>query len=176
MLRLSFVKSLFLIGLTSLVTACTNNEPVTNPVPVIAFKAINKFTLAANATKAKRDSVVIAVSFSDGDGDLGENPRDSTRLKNVFGNQSWGNYQIRAFQFMNGKFEEIIPPVAKKLFADLGNSTTLPLNGTLEFNQLFSYAGTYKLIPVKFQVRMRDRNLNESNTVETDTISLPVGL
>ncbi|AUD05178.1 hypothetical protein [Spirosoma pollinicola] len=176
MSRLLFVKLLILIGLTSSIIACSEKEPAANPVPVIAFKAINKVTLAANTTKAKRDSVVVAISFSDADGDLGEDPGDSTRLKRVFGNQTWGNYQIRAFQFVNNKFEEITPSVNKRLFVDLGGSTIVPQNGTLKYNQVFTYAGTYKLLPIKFQVRVRDRNLNESNVVETDTVSLPVSL
>lgn len=169
-----FVKSLILTGLMTTMVACSKEEPASDSAPVIAFKSVNKFTLGASATKAKRDSVMVTISFSDGNGDLGEDLRDTTRLKNVFGNQSWGNYEIRTFQFVNNKFDEFTTPSSAKLFVDLGGSTILPQAGTLDYKQLVEYTGTYKLIPVKFQIRMRDRNLNESNIVETDTLSIPI--
>ncbi|AKD54578.1 hypothetical protein SD10_06295 [Spirosoma radiotolerans] len=158
-----------------LMLSCSKDEPTANSLPIITFKAIQKMTLQASATKAKRDSVIVTISFTDGDGDLGEDTRDSTRLKTIFGNQPWGNYQIRTFQLVNNKFDEIIRPDNDRLFVDLGNSTILPQVGMLSYTQVFPYTGPYKLLPVKFQLRMRDRNLNESNVVETDTVRLPIG-
>lgn len=170
--------ALALIGLFGLACACSKHEPASNPTPVIAFQSLRKIALAANATKARRDSVIVSIKFSDGDGDLGENVRDSTRIKTVFGNQLWGNYQIRAFRLVNNDFEEITPSPAPKLFVSLGAptpSSVLPEIGTLDYSQLFLYSGAAELLPVKFQIQMRDRNLNESNVVETDTVRLPVG-
>ena len=175
MIQLSILKPVALLGLIGLVLACTKNEPATISMPVIAFKSIRKLTLAANPAKLKRDSVITTISFSDGDGDLGENLRDSARLKSVFDNQLWGNYQIRAFRLSGNTFEEIIPSPAPKLFVDLGapaKSSVLPEVGALDYSQVFPYGSTTKRVPVKFQIRMRDRNLNESNVVETDTVWL----
>ncbi|GAB3780573.1 hypothetical protein GCM10028818_33020 [Spirosoma horti] len=170
------MKPFLLIGLLGLLLACSKNEPTENPTPVITAKAIQKTTLQASAGQAKRDSVIVTISFSDGDGDLGENTQDSTRLKTVFGNQPWGNYQIRTFQLVNNTFEEINIPGNNKLFVNLGSGPARPQVGTIDYKQVFPYTGAYKLRPVKFQLRMRDRNLNESNVVETDTVSLPIRL
>lgn len=174
MTRFSIINSLILTGLLGLAFACSKDEPAVSAVPVIGFKSIKKVTLDPTATKAKRDSVVVTISLSDGDGDLGEDPRDSTRQKTIFANQLWGNYQIRAFRLVNNAFEEITQSPTPKLFVDLGRSSRAVL-GTLDYSQLFTYGSSAKRLPVKFQIRMRDRSLHESNVVETDTISLPVG-
>jgi hypothetical protein len=176
MAHLSILKSLLFISLVSLALACSKQEPTASPLPSITFKAIHKVTLATNATSARRDSVVVSISYTDGDGDLGEDPRDSARLKQVYSNQTWGNFQIRAFQLAGNRFEEITTLPATKLFVDLGSAPNRPQMGTLAYKQFFPYTGTYRLVPVKFQVRMCDRNLNESNIVETDTVSLPISL
>jgi hypothetical protein len=176
MTRFSIINSLILTGLLGLAFACSKDEPAASVVPIIGFKSIKKVTLDPTANKAKRDSVIVTISFSDGDGDLGEDPRDSTRRKTIFANQLWGNYQIRAFRLVNNAFEEIIQSPTPKLFVDLGrnSSAILPQLGVLDYSQLFTYASSAKRLPVKFQIRMRDRSLHESNVVETDTISLPV--
>ncbi len=47
------------------------------------------------------------------------------------------------------------------------------IEGTLDFAQLFQYGNTVKLFPTKFRIRIRDRALNVSNIIETDTLTLP---
>lgn len=168
-------KILFLTGIIASVLACSKDEPVVNATPVIQFKSITKFTREASGAQLRRDSVITTISFSDANGDLGEDGRDTTRIKQVFANQNWGNFEIRTLQFINGAFQEIVPPASTQLFVDLGNrNASKPISGTLDYSQKFAYQGNYKLVPVKFQIRLRDRNLNASNTVETDTISVPI--
>lgn len=178
MTRFAIINLLILTLVAGLAFACSKDEPTTSAVPVIGFRSIKKFTLDPTAVRVKRDSVVVRINFSDGDGDLGEDPSDSTRRKTIFANQLWGNYQIRAFRLVNNGFEEIIQSPTPKLFVDLGSTSSAisPQLGTLDYNQLFTYTSSAKWLPVKFQIRMRDRSLHESNVVETDTISLPVGL
>ena len=163
---------LLLIGIISLGSACSKNEPTVSSVPSITYKFITKYTLEATTTQNRRDSVVVSIGFRDGNGDLGENIRDTTRLKQTFSNQTWGNYQIRTFQFINGRFEEVVIPANAKLFFELGSSPNGVQEGSLDFRQKFVYRANAQLVPVKFQIRLRDRQLNESNMVETDTIRI----
>ena len=173
----SSLKPLILSGLIACSVACSNDEPPVNasPSPVITARSVTKIALASTRTQSRRDSVITTISFSDADGDLGEDTRDTTRLKQVFGNQPWGNYQIRTFKLVNSTFEEVSTVAGTKQFVFLGNKPSrLPQNGTLAYNKVFVYKGNDKLIPVKFQIRMRDRNLNVSNVIETDTIHVPL--
>lgn len=133
------------VGIIFVAAACSKNEPVYSSTPAIEFKSVVKYTLGADATQNRRDSVVVSVVFKDGDGDLGENVRDTTRLKQVFTNQTWGNYQIRTFQFINGRFEEILIAANAKLFFELANNQRGPLEGLLGFGQKFLYQSNAKL-------------------------------
>ncbi len=167
---------LLLCGLFFMAVACSKqDEPTLNTAPVIQYKAVTKRALAATAAQAKRDSVIITIGFTDADGDLGES--DTTRIKQLYASQTWGNYQLRTFQLVNNQFTEIPAGANSKLFFESLRSTNQPgaVNGTLDFSQRFLYQGNYKLVPVKFQVRIRDRNLNESNVIETDTVRVPIG-
>ena len=168
------LNSLTLVSVIGFAAACSKDEPTFSSTPAIEFNSIAKYTIRSNATQIQRDSVVIGITFKDGDGDLGEDTRDTTRLKQVFVNQTWGNYQIRTLQLVNGKFEEVPIPANAKLFFQLSTPPRGPLEGVLDFRQTFPYQGNAKLIPVKFQIRLRDRQLNESNLVETDTVRVPL--
>ena len=48
------------------------------------------------------------------------------------------------------------------------------IEGTLEFRQVFFYSRNAKITPIKFQIKIRDRSLLESNVVETDTVHVPI--
>ncbi len=163
-----------LLALMVCFASCSKDEPTFSSTPSIEFNSITKYIVGSNAAQTRRDSVVIAITFKDGDGDLGEDTRDTTRLKQIFTNQPWGNYQIRTFQLVNGKFEEVPIPANANLFFQQTSTKRGPIQGALDFRQTFSYQLNAKLIPVKFQIRLRDRQLNESNIVETDTIRVPI--
>ena len=106
-----------LASLTLLMTACWN-EPDFDDTPAISFKAIDKLTLPASEDRRtpKRDSVILTIGFQDGTGDLGENTQDSTRLKTVFGNQTWGNYEIKTYYLVGSTYQELPLAVNSKLF------------------------------------------------------------
>lgn len=166
--------ALTLVSVLFLASACSKNEPTFSSTPAITFRSLAKYAVGTSAGQAQRDSVVISITFKDGDGDLGEDLRDTTRLKQTFANQQWGNYQIRTLGLINGKFEEVPVAANAKLFFQLSTPQRGPLEGTLDFSQTFPYQSNAKLIPVKFQIRLRDRQLNESNLVETDTVRVPL--
>jgi len=116
---------------------------------------------------------VITVGYKDQDGNLGES--DASRIRQIFANQSWSNYRLESFQFINGAFSPLSTGTASKLpfFPSLGNQNK-PTEGLLSFSQVYPYTNGYRLVPIKFRVQIRDQNLNESNVIETDTIRLPI--
>ncbi|GAB4029342.1 hypothetical protein GCM10028809_19600 [Spirosoma gilvum] len=126
--------------------------------------------------QSKRDSVVITIGFKDGDGNLGNDiplPKaDSTRY---YSNGAWGNYEIKTFRLINKQYVEYKLGVLNFLvFPDLAkNKPKGAIEGSLDFNQTFQYGTQIYRYPTKFQIRIRDRDLNTSNVIETDTITLP---
>jgi hypothetical protein len=153
-------------------------EPNYSNTPEIQFRSIFKYTIEASrgVGKGKRDSVVTTVSFKDGDGNLGNSiplsREDSIKYKQ---NGGWGNYEIKTFRYINRQFVEFPSTENTTLyFPDLTkNKPKGAIEGTLDFNQTFQYGTIFQLYPVKFQIRIRDRDLNVSNVIETDTITIP---
>lgn len=168
---------LLALGIALTLSACFN-EPNYPDTPEISFVENPRYELQAGrgVGKGRRDSVVIRINFKDGDGNLGNNTPvtkgDSARYAS---NGGWGNYEIRTFRLVSRKYEEIILDVNKTLFfPDLTKGKPKgPITGTLDFNTTFQYGNSFRMYPVKFRVRIRDRNLNESNVIETDTLNLP---
>ncbi len=169
---------LFLVGLLFAVSACIS-EPDYSKTPAISFKGVVKYPIEAGkgVGQSKRDSVVITIGFQDGDGDMGETTTDTARIKQIFSNETWGNYELRTFELANGKFTELLlGGVNGKLFYPrlTKDGQKGAIEGTLDFSQKFFYQTGYRLAPVKFQIRVRDRALNVSNVIETDTIRVPL--
>ena len=71
-----FNKTLFIIGISSLFFSCKKESIVINTTPTIEFVSISP-TIANQYT----DSVSVAIKYTDGDGDLGEN---NASVKNCF--------------------------------------------------------------------------------------------
>ena len=169
---------LFALGVALSLSACFN-EPDFSDTPEISSPEISPYPLEAGrgVGKGKRDSVVISVFFKDGDGNLGNDipvaKDDSARYAS---NGGWGNYRIRTFRRLeSGRYEEVPATVDNfLLFPDLAKGKPKgPISGPLDFNTTFQYGTSFRMYPTKFRITIRDRNLNESNEVETDTISLP---
>ncbi|WP_345269572.1 hypothetical protein [Nibrella viscosa] len=169
--------SVFLLGLALLVSACFN-EPNYSDTPEISFKQVSKFTLAAGGGvgQARRDSVIVTIGFQDGAGDLGEDVRDTARINRTFRNETWGNYEITTFQLVNGRYEVLPLAVNNKLFFPrlTREGQRGAIEGTLDFSQIFAYQRDFRMVPVKFRIRIRDRGMRVSNYAETDTIQVPL--
>lgn len=166
-----------LAGLILVVSACVS-EPDYSKTPAISFKGLFAYQRAAGTGvgQSRRDSLVVIIGFQDGDGDLGENTSDTARIRQVFGKESWGNYELRTFEIVNGKPVELSLAGNKVLFFPrlTKDGQKGAIEGTLDFSQKFFYQTGYRLAPVKFQIRVRDRALNVSNMIETDTIRVPL--
>lgn len=165
------------MGLALTLTACFN-EPDYPDTPEIQFLGNNRFSLAAGqgVGRSKRDSIITTIFFKDGDGNLGNDvplPKaDSLRYAE---NGGWGNYRIRVFRLENRQYKEFPLPVNNfLLFPDLTKGKPKgAIEGRLEFSQIFQYGNSFQVYPIKFLIQIRDRSLNVSNEIETDTIHVP---
>lgn len=154
------------------------NEPNYSDTPAIEFRGISPYTLEAGkgVGKQKRDSVVITIGFKDGDGNIGDNiPLPKVDEDRYASNGGWGNYKITTFRLENNKYVELKQSENNALFVpDLTKGKPKgAIEGNLDFFQIFQYGNRFQRYPTKFQIQIRDRNLNVSNVIETDTISLP---
>ena len=162
----------------AVVMAACFNEPNYSDTPEIQLAGPpSRITLEAGIRvgESKRDSVITTIRYQDGTGDIGEDPRDTARIRKVFGKETWGNYEVRAFQFVDGKYS-LLPSSdnGKVYFPGPRRLQKGAIEGTIDFSQVFPYQRPFKLVPVKFQIRIRDRALNVSNVIETDTIVVPL--
>lgn len=177
LLRLA-VLSYGMILLVGFIASSCFIEPSYPNSPKITFKGFSRYGLEAGSSvgQPKRDSLVITIGFEDGDGDLGYNlPIDSSASARYKQAGGWGNYKIRIFRFENNKFTELSPGENGFLiFPPLSREGKKgPIEGNLELRQIYPYSTKYKNDPVKFRIQIRDRALNLSNEIETDTLIVP---
>ncbi len=163
----------FLLTITLLASATTGcfTPPDYSPVPEIAFNSMDKFEVIEPFSKAKQDSVIITIEFKDGDGDLGESPanRDDPRYG------EWGNYELKTLRRTTGnQYVEFPLPGNNKLFFPIlkPDGKKGPIEGRLDYSHYFPHSNNSRPTTVKFQIRVRDRALNVSNVIESDTISV----
>lgn len=171
---------LFLFGLTLLLSGCSP-EPDFSDTPRIEFLGLSPFKKLPSrggVGGGERDSVVITLRYEDGDGDLGVNsPRNKADSAIFFSTyKEWGNYQITALRLVNGKYEPLrLRENDNLIFPRLQREGARgAIEGTLDFRQVFYYSRNARITPVKFQIKIRDRQLRESNVVETDTVHVPL--
>ena len=156
--------------------ACVDKPkfPMTPSIEFRGFQHITSRVQDRLGNKRVRDSVVIAVNFRDGDGDLGITEAEFTgtngdaKLKGVF------NYDVRLLRKQGASYVEVLPQVTYSSFFPMLKSDGKrgPIEGTLNFSQTFYdfSNGKIRKDTLKFLIKIRDRALNESNTIETDTI------
>lgn len=153
-------------------------EPQYPNVPKIDFKGFSRYALATGTGvgQSKRDSLIITIGFKDGDGDLGNDlPIGSNDLTRYMQAGGWGNYKIRTFRLENNHYKEQTSGENNFLTFPRLESGDIkrPIEGNLEFKQVYTYGRLLKIYPTKYRIQIRDRMLNISNEIETDTIHLP---
>ena len=175
-----------IIGLLLLALAvCSCQKPVEYPIePKITYEG---FTYLINADSTFSGEGIIALSYTDGDGDLGLDDSD-TLSPFGFHDAHYYNMVIDYLKCVNGEFVKmpLLSPHVPSSPAD-----TLVLYDTVTFNARFkrlrdseepkAISGTmeYKLTvqnpfspndTVKFEIRIFDRALHESNVIQTEPI------
>ena len=162
--------SVFIIfGVMALLSGCYK-ETTFDVTPSIAFKELRKEIRIDAFTGSKKDSLILTIDFQDGDGDLGVNEKEkaAAEVKSDY------NYIIRLFRKKKGVFTEFIPAVPYSgFFPRLKSDGKLgPIEGTLDYSVDFPHPFTPKKDSLKFQVIIKDRAGNISNTAESSLIIL----
>ncbi|MBC7893682.1 MAG: hypothetical protein H7Y12_15800 [Sphingobacteriaceae bacterium] len=162
-------------ALLLLLASCLK-EPDFSDVPSISFGGFDHRILTTPdrlGNRVPRDSVVVLVDFQDGDGDLGITTEEfqgkgDPKLKGV------NNYIVRVMRKTRTGFVEVFPQVPFNSFYPplKPDGRRGPIEGTLRFSQIFFGSTAPKPLKdtLKFQIRILDRALHESNVIETDTI------
>lgn len=168
------IGAVLFFGVMLLTGSCVD-IPKYDPTPSIEFVGIDLFDSEdklGNPIKLLR----ITLSFEDGDGDLGEDAQSEERMKYLEANGGWKNYHAQAYRFVNEKWEEFEMPLLEDLVFPILKTDGVrgPIRGKLDYDLNFSLGEGQKDTPLKFAVKIRDRELRESNTIETDSIVVPI--
>ncbi|WP_026629933.1 hypothetical protein [Dyadobacter alkalitolerans] len=144
--------------------------------PKIYYNGIDQFTETDSADKKVRENVIITIDFEDGDGDLGASADERSDSSFVRPYGKWGNYElVTARKGSDGKWTESIlaedqykwMPILKP------DGKPGPIKGKLDLNTSFLYGNSTVPVYVRFKVRIRDRALNVSEQIQTDSIQVP---
>ena len=140
---------LFLLGSLMWLSSCKKDVETMSIVPEISFVSIGPGSIYQN-----KDSVIIRISYRDGDGDLGENNSDvqNAEITNFRNNLTY-KFRIRQLAPTNanvaiqGELEIVVPGVAME-------------------NTSLASESTY------FTVSIIDRAGNKSNQISTDNFTV----
>jgi hypothetical protein len=144
--------------------------------PEIGFGDIRNFPLRG------QDSVVITISYRDGNGDLGYDDTDFVDPVNGQQNPNFNNYFVRPFKRQRGqyvpiRFTEPSFSIAGRFPRLIRDSDGRSIEGDLTYNFKFAYIFTNAYTPpvrvgdtLRFDVQINDRRLNMSNVVTTEDI------
>ena len=170
----------FLICLPFLLWACVQT-PDYSSTPSITFDRIQKFTVN-DAFLGKKDSVVITLFFTDGEGDLGINAAtikaDSLLLKNYKTQfkEDYYNYLLTTFRSRKGNFVDIS---SSSLVQQNGrfprlrpDGRTGATDGYLDYSIDIPASFSPKNDTLRFEIKIRDRAFNTSNKIVTNYVVL----
>jgi hypothetical protein len=134
-----------------------------------------------------KDSLAVSFTFRDGDGDLGLNQVEDPKFDpliivngdTVENPLSFNIFLTMLYQNENGEFVPVVIPDGLTLdgrFPRLTEETVAkPIEGDMTYYQEITQGLKGKISEkvIKFRVSIRDRSLNMSNEIETDTLRIP---
>lgn len=148
------------------------NTPEFPNTPEIEYSEILSTPRVDQESGGYKDSVVISIKFKDGDGDLGYDQQEIDSLAKA---GAAPNFVVKQFRKVNGAFVEYVPLESLSgFFHRLSSEKPGPIEGTLHYRgiQIFHTFYPYAKDTVKFEVYIRDRAGNISNTIETEPVVL----
>ncbi|MCP9753898.1 hypothetical protein EGI26_01820 [Lacihabitans sp. CCS-44] len=164
-------KDLIFFGLAILALSSCYKEPDFSMTPNIEFASITKDIRLDQFTGAKKDSIIVSVKFQDGDGDLGFNAEEiGSKVP-----QTDYNYVVKSFRKTKGVFTQFNTfETLSGFYPRLKTDDKIgPIEGTLRYRiEIETAFWPVKKDTVKFEVYIKDRAGNKSNTVETTPIVL----
>ncbi len=165
------MKNFIFICIAYLLSSCLG-KPEFSKTPLITFKSITLLEPPPRNGLSYGDSMIIAVEFEDGDGDLGTSAAD-TSIK---------AFKIVALRKIQNSFT-VVRFIDENFtlggnFDRLSNVPDSPIRGEIQYRGKFEYVlgGTTPLLKkgdiVKFQIQITDRAKNKSNIVESNEVVL----
>lgn len=140
--------------------------------PEIEFEGIQSILRVDELTGGYKDSVIISVKFHDGDGDLGYEQWEIDSLARIGGGH---NFLVKQFRRVNGSYVPYEPlELLSGYFHRLSGDKPGPIEGKIRYRGIQVYHSFYPYAKdtVKFEVYIRDRAGNKSNTIMTDSVIL----
>jgi hypothetical protein len=186
-----FYKITLLFFISSLFFAC-KKPPVYPETPSIEFQSVKNISYTRN--EMKYDSLIITISFKDGDGDIGLEQKDtirpfqriekflydSVKTDSIIGfepNFFYFNYHATMYIKKNGVFELFPLPDPNLNYNGrigmLNKSTrTGPIEGTIDYAgiRIRQRNAPNPLDTIMFEIQLVDRKLNISNKIRTSEI------
>jgi len=159
------------------------SPPDFSDTPEITFKEVRKYFIDRPRGQLDKDSLVFALNFQDGDGDLGLTPNDLLNAPyyqdpNGPRNRNSFNYFISIFRKnrTTGVFEPFNPgdPYDAYFPPPYPLERPAPLKGVLEYALVLEPDGG-QLLPndeLRFEISIQDRALHESNKITTSSVVL----
>lgn len=163
------VSVLAVFSVMALMTGCYK-EISFDIKPYIEFSDLRKEIRLDQFSGSKKDSVILTIKFQDGDGDLGLNEEE----KKVAVEKQDFNYIIKIFRKKNGAFLEVPQEVPYSGFFPRLKSDNKkgPIEGKLDYSLVYFQDFTPKKDSLKYQITIKDRSGNISNTIESKVIVL----
>lgn len=169
-------------GLSWAAASCIS-PPDYPDTPSIEFKEMK--VQRVDSTTGVFDRVIITVSFKDGDGDLGLSPTDTLAPYNEFTDRATRTRNLDHFNYFiqpqikqGNRFVDFVNPPPgfrgeyNSRFPRLEPNADkeAPLRGDLNFKQTFYLGAEFQPgDEVRFVISIKDRALNQSNTVTTSS-------
>ncbi|MEA5401949.1 hypothetical protein VB776_03405 [Arcicella sp. DC2W] len=174
-------KILYIFGFLILMVSCTGLPDFSN-TPSISYNNVRILTGTSTGqlgNPTKRDSVIISIDYQDGDGDLGFNDADFAALQKQYG-LDVRTFLIELYVKKNGAFVLTNPSVkygGNIRFRLKEGAKPGPIEGVIDYSVNFEYnliegipELTGKRDTVKFDVTIKDRAMNTSNTIQTPEV------
>ncbi|TPE43289.1 hypothetical protein [Pontibacter mangrovi] len=176
---LKYAAGAFILALA--LSSC-REEPNYSDVPAITFDRIEQYTYTAN--KITRDTLIIAVDFQDGDGNLGldrigpDGTQSGPDFEPPFNPGSQYFYNFFAIpQVKRGNTYTSLPEINGRFPKLSMDGKPEPLEGEIRYTITSFSTDAYPFADtIRFEVYIYDRDLNKSNVVYTDDIVLYQGL
>ncbi len=162
-------------------------KPSFSFVPEISPGSLSKVTIADGLSGTSEDIITVGINFRDGDGDLGLDPSDppvDEFDENGDRNPLYNNYFVDILIQEGEDFVPIVFPDENVVFDGrfrrlLAEDKRNPIEGELRreirfFNGPNPNVGIPPNSLIKFRIKIRDRALNLSNEIESDTIRVRV--
>lgn len=143
--------------------------PEFSHTPEIEFSGIAISPRLDANTGGYKDSITISIKFKDGDGDLGASAEDIAL-------NPPHNFVLKQFRKVNGDFVPYVPADTSSVltggyFHRLSGEKPGPIEGTIHHRvEILHCCYKYAKDTIRFEVFIRDRAGNISNTVTTDPV------